>query len=174
MPKLSIKFEDLVLFIDNGSYEMTVYLDKKTGHTVLIMQEEQSAFQRLMYKYPSVETFEAMKTVIEEQKLDAEERTQLLTLAELEFRPDDFIEIPQYDSRFGYQDMENFIETLSDENLREKLFIAIDGQGAFGRFKRVLSSYPQERERWFRFKEQQQRKFITRWLTDEAIDYDLV
>jgi hypothetical protein len=32
------------------------------------------------------------------------------------------------------------------------LSVALDGKGAFGRFKRVLEDYPEERERWFKFK----------------------
>lgn len=45
--------------------------------------------------------------------------------------------------------MVEFTETVSDLRLREKLAVALDGRGAFGRFKRVLGDYPEERERWF-------------------------
>ncbi|KXB00089.1 hypothetical protein AKJ41_04430, partial [candidate division MSBL1 archaeon SCGC-AAA259O05] len=59
-----------------------------------------------------------------------------------------YITLPRTTPQEGYRDMEKFIETLEDEDLREKLYIAIDGRGAFGRFKNVLKTYPDERERW--------------------------
>jgi len=39
-----------------------------------------------------------------------------------------------------------FTESLEDENLKEKLWIALNGKGAFRRFKDVLLSYPEKRE----------------------------
>jgi hypothetical protein len=63
-----------------------------------------------------------------------------------------YASIPNIDSHAGYRDMEDFIETVKESNLKEKLCIAINGKGAFRRFKDVLLSYPKERERWFSFK----------------------
>ena len=53
--------------------------------------------------------------------------------------------------------------------LRERLSDAIDGRGTFGRFKRVLSAYDDERERWFAFKDARLRERIVAWLADEGI-----
>lgn len=61
--------------------------------------------------------------------------------------------IPNIDSHVGYKDMEDFLETVKDSNLKEKLCTTINGKCAFRRFKDVLVSFPQERERWFEFKE---------------------
>ena len=52
-------------------------------------------------------------------------------------------------SREQYKWMERFVVGVTDEPLRERLVIAIDGKGAFRRFKDVLLNYPTERERWF-------------------------
>jgi hypothetical protein len=48
-------------------------------------------------------------------------------------------------SRDVYRDIEAFIETLSDEDRADRLFIAISGRGAF-RFKDVLARWPGELE----------------------------
>ena len=48
--------------------------------------------------------------------------------------------------------MENFVGSVTDEPLRERLIISIDGKGAFRRFKDVLLAYPAERERWFSYR----------------------
>jgi hypothetical protein len=46
-----------------------------------------------------------------------------------------FIIVPQADSRGGYQDMVDFTETVADPHLRELLQVALNGRGAFRRFK---------------------------------------
>ena len=62
--------------------------------------------------------------------------------------------IPKAESHEGYRDMENFIATVDNERLAELLEVAINGKGAFRRFKDVLLNYPEERERWFKFKDE--------------------
>ena len=51
-------------------------------------------------------------------------------------------------SREQYRWMERFVASVSDDALRERLLISIDGKGAFRRFKDVLLAYPAERERF--------------------------
>jgi len=62
--------------------------------------------------------------------------------------------------------MEDFIATVTDKNLQEKLEIAISGKGAFRRFKAVLISYPEERQRWFDFHEKAMREYVNEWVED--------
>jgi hypothetical protein len=63
-------------------------------------------------------------------------------LERINLQPVRYIPIPQEDPKEAYNDMPLFIETLKDENLKEKLYIAIKGPGAFRRFKDVLLDYP--------------------------------
>lgn len=42
--------------------------------------------------------------------------------------------------------------------------VAINGKGAFRRFKDVLLRYPEERERWFRFKDERMQERALEWL----------
>jgi hypothetical protein len=44
--------------------------------------------------------------------------------------------------------------------------VAINGKGAFRRFKDVLLDYPEERERWFQFKGAKEQKRALEWLDD--------
>ena len=57
--------------------------------------------------------------------------------------------LPSYES---YRHMEAFITTVQDPHLKDLLVVAIDGKGAFRRFKDVLLGYPGEEQRWFEFK----------------------
>ena len=66
--------------------------------------------------------------------------------------------------------MERFVGSVSDEGLRERLIISIDGKGAFRRFKDVLAEYPAERERWFGFHDERVRKAMREWLEDHDIE----
>jgi hypothetical protein len=46
-----------------------------------------------------------------------------------------YVAAPQADSHEGYRDMEDFISTVKDERLLDRLWQAIQGRGAFRRFK---------------------------------------
>jgi len=66
----------------------------------------------------------------------------------------------------GYRDMQAFIATVTDPSRADRLEIAIDGNGAFRRFKDVLGRWPEELERWFAYSEERQRGRARTWLTD--------
>lgn len=67
-------------------------------------------------------------------------------------------------SRDGYRDMEIFIGTVNDPDRADRLGIAIQGRGAFRRFKDVLDRWPGEVERWYGFSEDRQRGRARAWL----------
>ena len=46
---------------------------------------------------------------------------------------------------------------------------AIDGKGAFRRFKDVLMTYGTERERWFAFRSERLRVFMEAWLSAHGL-----
>jgi hypothetical protein len=49
-------------------------------------------------------------------------------------------------SRSAYRDMLNFIATRTDRDLIGRLEVAVDGPGAFRRFRNVLSDWPEDRD----------------------------
>jgi len=87
----------------------------------------------------------------------------------IEDNPDQYERIPKIESYEGYQDMEDFIAAVEDEHLAELLRVAINGRGAFHRFKDVLARYPEERERWFQFKDDRIKERALEWLDDMGI-----
>ena len=80
--------------------------------------------------------------------------------------------IPEAESHEGYEDMVEFIATVKDERLVELLEVAINGKGAFRRFKNVLLNYPEERESWVQFKDDRMEEKALEWLDD--IDVSLI
>ena len=80
-----------------------------------------------------------------------------------------YLRIDPVSSREQYRWMERFIPMVEDLDLRGKLTQAIDGKGAFRRFKDVLMSFAAERERWFQFRSERLRTFMEAWLNAHAI-----
>ncbi len=80
-----------------------------------------------------------------------------------------YLRIESVSSREQYRWMERFIQLVEEPALRAALCQAIDGKGAFRRFKDVLMSHGPERERWFAFRSERLRVFMEAWLAAHAI-----
>jgi len=80
-----------------------------------------------------------------------------------------YLRIDPVSSREQYRWMERFIATVEDDELRRRLNVAIDGKGAFRRFKDALMSHPVDRERWFAFRSERLRACMESWLTAHGI-----
>ncbi len=80
-----------------------------------------------------------------------------------------FIHLDPASSREQYRWMERFVQSVTDESLKERLILAIDGKGAFRRFKDVLLSYPVERDRWFTYRGNLLHIYINAWLDNHDI-----
>jgi hypothetical protein len=78
--------------------------------------------------------------------------------------PDRWLVIVPEGSRAGYDDMTHFIATLSDPALTERLERAIDGRGAFRRFRDTLATAPSDFTRWHRFSADRRRGRARAWL----------
>lgn len=80
-----------------------------------------------------------------------------------------YLRIEPASSREQYRWMERFVSSVSDDPLRERLIISIDGKGAFRRFKDVLLAYPAERERWFSYRADLLHWHIHNWMDDNNL-----
>jgi len=96
--------------------------------------------------------------------MDDEETKKLKDKIEEEF--DRYERIPKVESHEGYEDMVGFIATVENERLAELLEVAINGKGAFRRFKDVLLNYSEESEKWFKFKDDRMEEKAREWLDD--------
>ncbi len=82
---------------------------------------------------------------------------------------DNFLYLKPRPSREGYRTMQNFIGTLDDPVLVEKLSATLVGKGAFRRFKDQLLAYPQVRQEWFAFKDAEVYAYACAWLEKEGV-----
>lgn len=80
-----------------------------------------------------------------------------------------YMRVEPVSSREQYRWMERFIPMVEEPTLREQLTAAIDGKGAFRRFKDVLMNFSAERERWFTFRSERLRVFMEAWLATHGL-----
>lgn len=69
----------------------------------------------------------------------------------------------------GYRDMQDFIALVRDSRARGMLARAIEGRGAFRRFKDTLFEFPELRDAWFRFHDVRLERRAIEWLVGEGL-----
>ncbi len=87
-----------------------------------------------------------------------------------EDNPERFEEIPKYASRDDYNLMCRFAETIDEEDIRERLDIALQGKGAFRRFRDVVFRYPDLKAQWVAARQQALLQEALEWL--EGLDIE--
>lgn len=171
--QLRIALADLEAAMEETSWEVGWYLDLETGRVVAVDAETRRELERIYAEAPEVGSGEPndFASALEQRRLPPWRREALLD-ADLVERGYGvrFVRVPRSDSREAYQDMEDFISTMQDGRLRDRMSRAIQGRGAFGRFRDLLAESPRERERWFEFKERRVRERVMEWLESEGIN----
>lgn len=100
--------------------------------------------------------------------MDADEQQEIYD--RIDSDPDRYYSLPtQYDIH-GYRIMEDFIDSLTDTNAKEKLLRAIRGKGAILRFKDTVS-YLGIHEDWFAFQREAYMEIAKRWCRDNGLKY---
>jgi hypothetical protein len=175
MRELKVNLKDLADAFDNGFDEITYYLDLETGEVLMVTEESRHLLTELS-EVEQAETLEAALEAIRSADIPQWEMDGVCAAAVVEWADEGrFLEIPRIESWEGYQDMEAFIATVADEHVQEILEVAIQGKGAFRRFKDTLERYPKERERWFEFLDARSKERVLDWLREEEIqplEYD--
>jgi hypothetical protein len=131
--------------------------------------------------------WDALETAVERNSSDTEsylERStgQVLTItsgepeapslrAKVRGNIANYLRVEPASSREQYRWMERFVASVSDDALRKRLGIAIDGKGAFRRFKDVLLAFPAERERWFSYRSNLLHWHISGWLESHEVKH---
>jgi len=140
---------------------------EKNKRLKICLDELCSAMEDSSYEHSYYLDLKTGEIVLVSDWMDEEEVERLRD--RIEDSPDRYRQIPKVESYEAYRDMEDFIATVEDEHLAELLEVAINGRGAFRRFKDVLLSYPEERERWFRFKEERTEQRALEWLDEIGV-----
>jgi hypothetical protein len=82
----------------------------------------------------------------------------------------DLILIDPMPSYVWYQDMADFVDRVSDEVAGRRLARALDGKGAFRRFKGELyEEHPELVSAWHAFRDTRAKRRAVEWLQGEAL-----
>ena len=173
MRKLKLNLADLADAFESESGENKFYFDLETGAVTLIDKDtrtELNAIYRTIGDQPDADGVLFAAALQAASLLDWQK--VLIHQADLVERGfgTRFVEVPHADSRASYHDMEAFIETVQSRCLRDRLCDAIEGRGAFRRFKDALLSAPDERERWVAFRDALIRQRVIEWLESLEIE----
>jgi hypothetical protein len=172
MRKLKVDLEDLVFAFEQASLEIQHYLDLETGQVVSISDEMRREREAIYEEIgDDAANPRAFAEALEHWGLPEWMKEAVQTADQVERGYGTrYLRVPQADSQEGYDDMEEFIGTVGSERLREKLEVAIQGRGAFRRFKDVLAGHPDERDRWFAFQAERGRRRVGEWLEAQGIE----
>jgi len=164
---MNINYPALEAAFQNSSYEISYWLNQETGEVLVADDWSESEARQLASPYdtddPNIRL--AWCLLWQDGEIGSEdpiESKKEQEMVEAIMAP--MIPIPQADSHDEYNLMVEFAATVRDQHLREMLEVALDGRGAFRRFKNVLARYPKERQRWFEFRDQDLRRRIDAWL----------
>lgn len=79
------------------------------------------------------------------------------------------VRIEPVGSREGWEDMATFVNQISAARPRELLSRAIEGRGAFRRFKDTMYEFPDLRTDWHRFHDRRMRSHAIAWLAGAGL-----
>ena len=84
---------------------------------------------------------------------------------------DDIISLFNFYTKNDYDIMQDFISNISNDSLRNKLFNATRGKGAFHRF-REITDYNNITDDWYKFQDNEYKKIAENWCLDNKIKYE--
>jgi hypothetical protein len=149
MMALPVKLRDVVDQMDVAGDEITAYINRRDGELVILVEGEFS---------------------LDDDESGAEWQQEAKKLDERVSTDDDFIGLPDQYEINEYAIMEQFCESLEDQRKQESLLAAIQGRGAFRRFKDMVYAQAIE-EDWFAFKNVAIKRIAAEFLDHENIPY---
>lgn len=133
------------------------FVHKKTGNIVTVDQSDLSYFED---GEDDDNTFE-----------DSHEwEREALLLAKDVVISDDYLELPSLESFEDYNMMEEFCLSIESSEIQEKLLCAIQGKGAFSRFKADLHCFDIEKK-WYRYRHEYFKKIAVEWCKSQGFAY---
>ncbi len=77
---------------------------------------------------------------------------------------DRWLAVPSLGGRDAYRDMQDFVAAVTNPSAADLLAVAIEGRGAFRRFKDVVRRFPDLEDDWYRFSDERRHGRARAWL----------
>lgn len=151
---LPVKLEDIIEGMMFQTDESSSYLNRKTGEVVAVSDEELRAAEEGL----PLEDFPEWQ------------REPILHAKQIILGTEDFLPLPAKFKINEWEIMDRFSLSISDKALRETLYDAIRGSGAFRRFKELIHRHHLA-ETWGQYREEALREIAIDWCKENQIDY---
>ncbi|KRE21100.1 UPF0158 family protein [Paenibacillus sp. Soil522] len=149
--KAAVKLDDLITEIEIQMDETLTYINTQTGEVITLSREEMTAAEDedLLENYPDW------------QRENIEQAIKII-----EDEDEVYLDFTLRNEYHEYETVEEFIETLNKSEVREELFGAIQGRGAFRRFKDGIIEHDVEKQ-WYEFKEKKVKDLVIEWCKEK-------
>ncbi len=154
-----VKLKDIIDSLDVQMDQIRSYLNTETGEIITLSTEEldiaeESEGEVDFSEYPDWQR-DAINEVID-------------VFNNLNTRK--YIELPDRWEINEYGIIESFCYSVRDEKIRNVLFSAIRGSGAFRRFKDVIHIFDLQ-DSWYKFRFEALKKIAIQWCEENGISY---
>jgi hypothetical protein len=151
--KVPVKLDDLISEIDIQIDETFTYINTQTGEVITLSREEMRA----------AEDEESLESYPDWQRENIE-----IAIKIIEDENEAYLDFTLRNEYHEYEIVEEFIGTLSDDEVQEELFGAIQGKGAFRRFKDGIREHDVEKQ-WYEFKEKKLKELVIEWCEEKDL-----
>jgi hypothetical protein len=150
-----VSLKDIVDELEVLMDESTAYLNRQTGEVITVTHED-------------------MRWVEGEEDLDLDEfpdwQREWLTKVQEILKSEDYMALPTKFDIHEYEIMKRFCLSIEEDMLRDDLLDAIQGSGAFRRFKNMIYRRGMENT-WYRLRRAALKEIAIEWLTEHGIVY---
>lgn len=152
-----ISISELVNKLEDGTPVWQYYLHLKTGELLEVPEEymtlaEETSPEESLDHYPPTE------------------RNFIEDAMEIVDNWDDYIRLPDERNLDEYRMMSDFCAMLEDERAQDKLYDALEGKGAFRRFRDTVNRCRLESQ-WNQYKNQSMGSYLRDWCELKGIQY---
>lgn len=148
---VKIKLSEIIEYFEIASGIESVYFNKKTD-------------QRIYYSESTGEIFLTDPNTSKEKELDEDEFDYITE------EDNNWVKFPEQYEVNNWKIMEEFCYQIEDENLKTEALNAIHGNGAFRRFKNLISKREQLDE-WNKYQEKEYKRIAIEWCEKNSIKY---
>jgi hypothetical protein len=154
------KLTELIEGVDFDFLESQTYLDLETGEILYINEDDRYVFNCGKEELDSAPDWQRPHL----------ERIWEVLEKEDDLAPDRYRVLPGKFEFHEYLQMEEFITGLPSERLRDDLWYAIKGKGAFRRFKNALARHGLLNQ-WYTYRDAALKQFVVEWCEKENIPF---
>jgi hypothetical protein len=149
-----VKLVDLVSEIELQIDDTFTFINTKTGEVITLMREEIGAAEdeKPLENFPDWQRENIKKAI-----------------SIIEDEDGVYVDFTLRNDYNEYDIVQDFIGTLVDEDIREKMIEAIQGRGAFRRFKDGIIEYGVDKH-WYKYKESMIKELVIEWCKEHDIE----